>query len=306
MVLVLKGLGAVAVLIGAGMAAWGGPNNPNDMGNAFIIAGTTAIIGGLILIALAEAVRQLRHIADSLLARPVGRSPHDLFEPAAQPEPASQEPAAPRIPFPPKVEPRKRAPMTVEPRLDVAPSIDSGGTPFERPAPAFARHAPEPRVIPERDEAPLSPAEPRFMAHREEKDELAEGLLATAFSRLDVSLRPTPPAADNLKSHQDKTQNEMFDSLWPPERKSAETEPIERSEEAAPAAEMPAEGPVDEQQPEQEPEAPYAVSILKSGVVDGMAYTLYSDGSIEAEMPQGTMRFASINELRAYLEKSSS
>ena len=50
---------------------------------------------------------------------------------------------------------------------------------------------------------------------------------------------------------------------------------------------------------------PYAVSILKSGVVDGMAYTLYSDGSIEAEMPQGTMRFASITELRAHLEKPS-
>jgi hypothetical protein len=41
-------------------------------------------------------------------------------------------------------------------------------------------------------------------------------------------------------------------------------------------------------------------------VVDGMAYTLYSDGSIEAEMPEGTLRFASITELRAYLEKSSS
>jgi len=41
-------------------------------------------------------------------------------------------------------------------------------------------------------------------------------------------------------------------------------------------------------------------------VVDGMAYTLYSDGSIEAEMPQGTMRFASITELRAYLDKASS
>jgi hypothetical protein len=48
------------------------------------------------------------------------------------------------------------------------------------------------------------------------------------------------------------------------------------------------------------------VSILKSGIIDGMAYTLYSDGSIEADMPQGTMRFASVIELRAYLEKSSS
>lgn len=48
-----------------------------------------------------------------------------------------------------------------------------------------------------------------------------------------------------------------------------------------------------------------AVAILKSGVVDGMGYTLYVDGSIEAELPQGTLRFASINELRSHLEKTS-
>jgi len=50
---------------------------------------------------------------------------------------------------------------------------------------------------------------------------------------------------------------------------------------------------------------PRAVAILKSGVVDGMGYTLYVDGSIEAELPQGTLRFASINELRSHLEKDS-
>jgi hypothetical protein len=43
------------------------------------------------------------------------------------------------------------------------------------------------------------------------------------------------------------------------------------------------------------------VSVFKSGVIDGMAYTLYTDGSIEAELPQGTVKFASIDELRAYL-----
>ena len=36
-----------------------------------------------------------------------------------------------------------------------------------------------------------------------------------------------------------------------------------------------------------------------------MAYTLYVDGSIEAEMAEGTLRFASINELRDYLESNS-
>jgi hypothetical protein len=47
------------------------------------------------------------------------------------------------------------------------------------------------------------------------------------------------------------------------------------------------------------------VTVLKSGVVDGMAYSLYSDGSIEAQMPEGMMRFASIDELRTHLEQRS-
>jgi hypothetical protein len=42
--------------------------------------------------------------------------------------------------------------------------------------------------------------------------------------------------------------------------------------------------------------------VVKSGVVDDMAYSLYSDGSIEADMPEGTMRFASIDDLRDHLE----
>jgi hypothetical protein len=57
--------------------------------------------------------------------------------------------------------------------------------------------------------------------------------------------------------------------------------------------------------PKPEAQKPRAVAILKSGVVDGMGYTLYVDGSIEAELPQGTLRFASINELRSHLEKNS-
>jgi hypothetical protein len=53
-----------------------------------------------------------------------------------------------------------------------------------------------------------------------------------------------------------------------------------------------------------EPARSEPVSVLKSGVVDGMAYTLYTDGSIEAELAQGVVRFGSIEELRNHLEKS--
>ncbi len=54
------------------------------------------------------------------------------------------------------------------------------------------------------------------------------------------------------------------------------------------------------------PPAPGPVSVLKSGVVDGMAYTLYSDGSIEAQLPQGTLRFGSIADLRHHIEQHAS
>jgi hypothetical protein len=36
-----------------------------------------------------------------------------------------------------------------------------------------------------------------------------------------------------------------------------------------------------------------------------MAYTLYTDGSIEAKLPDGTVRFGSIAELRAHIERNS-
>ena len=45
-------------------------------------------------------------------------------------------------------------------------------------------------------------------------------------------------------------------------------------------------------------------SVLKSGIVNGMPYTLYSDGSIEAQLPEGTLRFGSITELRNHIEQS--
>jgi hypothetical protein len=53
------------------------------------------------------------------------------------------------------------------------------------------------------------------------------------------------------------------------------------------------------------PAAERTPTILKSGVIDGMPYTLYADGSIEAELPQGTVKFASVDALRAHLEKHS-
>jgi hypothetical protein len=82
----------------------------------------------------------------------------------------------------------------------------------------------------------------------------------------------------------------------PPPRRSARTPQATPEANASDAPERSAPAPTSEaQQP--------GVTVLKSGVVDGMAYSLYSDGSIEAQMPEGLMRFASLDELTAHIDR---
>jgi hypothetical protein len=111
----------------------------------------------------------------------------------------------------------------------------------------------------------------------------------------------------------------IFDMVWPSDRRRAEGAPDKRPEAPSPEPAMrPLEARPAPVVPAPQPPAPLSVapapappvraeqrplSILKSGVIDEMAYTLFTDGSIEAQMPDGTMRFASIDELRQHLEK---
>ena len=44
--------------------------------------------------------------------------------------------------------------------------------------------------------------------------------------------------------------------------------------------------------------------VVRSGIIHGMAYTLYADGSIEAELPIGTVRFASVEELQDHVSRT--
>ncbi len=278
-------LGLMLTAMGGAMVGFGIPINEFGLGNTLIVAGTTAFVGGLVLVGLSDAVRQLRRIAESLMARPGPRMarPTEQFEPLA---PATRNGPGPgRIPFPPKPEGRSRGPAAFEQRLAAAPSID--------------------------DDTPLSPREPshvrmesRFSLMDIEIEprgaDTRSGLLGTEvlpISEFDAALRSTAPSGTSA-------QNETFESFWPAPPRSGSA-PVEANWQTAETGAGEDKEPAKEPREAQLPAEPYAVSILKSGVVDGMAYTLYSDGSIEAEMPQGTMRFASITELRAYLDKSS-
>ena len=97
-----------------------------------------------------------------------------------------------------------------------------------------------------------------------------------------------------------------FDDAWPRAERARAADALPRRSSRAPSTftEANAAAPAaDRDLPAAPSEAQPPVTVLKSGVVDGMAYSLYSDGSIEAQMPEGMMRFASIDELRAHLDQ---
>ncbi len=149
-------------------------------------------------------------------------------------------------------------------------------------------------------------------------------------------------AAPQPRAGEIPSQASIFDQVWPAERRKPVAQTAERGIGASPdqllqppdtrapdprpapappfatapravAAAPPAAGPLAAGPPSPAAFSPSLapvrgearpLSILKSGVIEEMAYTLFSDGSIEAQMPDGTMRFSSVDALRHHLEKS--
>src|SRR5262245_5474152 len=233
MYFVLLALGVLVTVGGGGMIVLGFNDIPFGIGNAMISAGTTGLVGGLILIALANVARELRA--------------------ARQPEARkSTRPAA-------------------------ASAVPGRNTPAEKPAQAPAGSADLSQVLAEPPAEP-TPAEPRV-----EPPPPAAPPPGDPFA---------PARADPQRRAAGRERN--FDAVWAPEP----AKPVPAAARPAPAPEPAGEGEQVAIRPTREPQA---VSVLKSGVIEGMAYTLYSDGSIEADLPQGMMRFPSIDALRRHL-----
>jgi len=339
MSLILLLLGILIAGAGIAMIGFGIPINDLLLGSTLIIAGATALTGGLILIGLSAAVTELTRIADALRPRPGARA---VARPAESPEavaPAAVAPVAaaaappgrprqtPRAPMPPQPipeTPRAEAPRAEAPRAEAprpavpAPpgpsAVEVSAAAIERlrsSIPRAERPRVEPSVVAEGEDVPLSPngaahyaqprppspeppVEPRVSA----EDRASDAAVDTGKrSRLDFLFRS--------RTARPAPQTENFDTVWPsdaPPPRSREPElPVERT---AAAEVVP---PVEQRraEPEPAPTGQRSAAILKSGVVDGMAYTLYADGSIEAKLPHGTVRFGSIAELRAHIENNS-
>jgi hypothetical protein len=306
-------LGAVIAAAGVVLIGPGLPFGGRDYDASIVTPGAVAIVGGLILIGLALAVRVLGRIEKALAARPLSHPvPQEEATTPAIEEPAAAAPA--RIPFPPKPAPQpvpSPAPAVAAPR--VLPE-DAALERLREKFPTLVRLENAPVV--EDAEVSLSP-KPSVRADEavaEANDAVAQQTNGAAPARieprLEVQARPAnrPERAKN------------FEAFWPKKQRPGQEAPAPAAK--PPAAQQPPALPVEpvltpepvqfqfrEPAPEPRPvapapEAPTMVSILKSGVVDGMAYTLYSDGSIEAQLPQGTLRFGSITELRNHIEQS--
>jgi hypothetical protein len=292
----LYGIGAFALFAGLVMIGFGVPINEFSFGNTLISAGTTAVVGGLILIGLGVVAGQLRKVAEALIAEAPARlsQPSDAVENTGSSRPA---PSQGRMVFPsrPRPEPQPAELGTPSPASAVMP-FDDGSTEFLAPT----LRNPDQESEPIEDDISLSPPHPIPSAAPASvgggssmMDKTREAVWRSSAT---PSPAPVPPPVRPIPSAN-------FDAMWPAEAKLPKAPTINEPAEVKPAA------PPREAQalpPKRaEPEKPRAAAILKSGVVDGMGYTLYVDGSIEAELPQGTLRFASINELRSHIAKNS-
>ncbi len=341
MAILLMILGALSACAGVAAIAYGMPIKEFSLGNTLILSGTTAAVGGVLIVAVCVAIRQLREIADGLASRPIGSTAAraDLPAPLAQ---AARPPArsagtanAPgRVAFPtrPKTDAERTSdkPETVVPALPPL-SFDAPATPFarsaeeERPAPVIP--PPLEEIVPEPIRAePLGGEpmrnEPPFgnelvsalgselrSGETIETDQALQERREAAWQEAhhDANkVHANEPAADGRREEQEGSV-EGFDSIWDRDARPASPAPAEPRAEAPEFIRRIKSPPPSEQRVEARSEPhldPRSAPILKSGVVDGMGYTLYVDGSIEAELPQGTVRFASIAELREHLEKN--
>jgi hypothetical protein len=273
-VLLIAGIGFL--LAGLLAIVFGIPVKEFSFGNTLILTGAIMACTGVMMLGLWMVVRELKNIARRLgsgvpMSAALGnQAPEDggfLFsrdQPAAE-NAGSAEPAPPWLD-----EAGSRVPAASEP-VEAAPAVK-----------------PRRNLL--------------FSSSSRKERERAEARTADP-SAADVRPQPAaaPPAAEPSEA-----APATFDDAWPkserartadapPRRPARAPSTFTETSAGAPAADRSSPAAPSEDQP--------PVTVLKSGVVDGMAYSLYSDGSIEAQMPEGMMRFASIDELRSHLDQ---
>jgi len=194
MSVILLILGIVVVAAGITTIAFGIPINESPLGSALIIAGTTALTGGLTLIGLFAVVARVRRLTEGLELRPAPRSGR---VPEVQDQPMSWSMPPAMVPAPAVAAPAALQGGT----LPTAPRI------LSRPeAPAQSVAAPQnPAAEPLAVEVSAAAIErlrariPRAQQPRAESLLVADGDEVPASPRAGLAAsQPPPPAAERL------------------------------------------------------------------------------------------------------------
>jgi len=275
-------IGGIGVLLAGLLTVGLGIQMDLSFGNTLILSGTVAACTGAIMLSLWAAVRELRKIALRLgLGVPAGTR---------------------AVPGGPRDQAPEKGGSSFSRDLPSVEEVDHA----ELPAPSTAAWREETAA---RDRGPSAPepveaapaVKPRrnllFSSSSRKERDRAQGRMSDPS---EADLGPAP------RSESSELPPPSFDDTWPkPERLRGDAPAPRRRARTPPAfTEANAGAAAADRSPPAAPDQP-PVTILKSGVVDGMAYSLYSDGSIEAQLPEGLMRFASIDELRAHLDQRS-
>jgi len=277
MILALLIAGIVAVVAGLLAILFGYTVRDFSLGSTLIISGTIGVCSGMLLAGLYVVAMELKNIARRLAG-------------SAAPSDVRVRPVLPGLAMPGAPAPEPAPALRAEPPAPAAP-------PWQGEAPTRDR----PRVEAPEEPSQAAPEAPRrrnlmFASSSRKERERAEAKTTESLPP-QAHDEPTVPAVPEAPPA-------SFDDAWPKQDRMRPSEPplARRPPPRSPSAFEPAPPPP---APEPPPAEQPPVTVLKSGVVDGMAYSLYSDGSIEAQMPEGMMRFASIDELRSHLDQRS-
>ncbi|MCA1424649.1 MULTISPECIES: DUF308 domain-containing protein [unclassified Bradyrhizobium] len=280
-------VGICAVLAGLLAVIFGMTIREFSLGGTLIVSGTIGVCSGMLLVGLHLVLLELRGIARRLAG-------------AVAPSEVRVRPALPGLAVPGVVapEPVPAAAVRAEP---APPPPPASPPPWQ--SEAAARERPRAEAPQQEPEAPTPPPAPEASRRR---NLLFASTSRKERERAEAKSTETAPPSKEPSEAPNLSPPASFDVAWPKPDRARPPEPPADQRRPPPPPRSPstfaetAPAPAPELPP---PVEPPPVTVLKSGVVDGMAYSLYSDGSIEAQMPEGMMRFASIDELRAHLDQ---
>ncbi|MFO1149311.1 MAG: hypothetical protein U1E62_13130 [Alsobacter sp.] len=319
MVVLLACLSLLLTLGGGAVAIYGADLIRLESGIALTTAGATVFCAGLLLAGLTAVLAELRRMRrlmeiDDNVAPPVAppapppaRSPDQPppaeAVPEASPPPASEAAAEP---LPKRVEPPAGSAIAPPP---LAPQPPEAAAPSPlREAPLVADRSPLPPTPPAKPAAAVGsgiPAEARAglvgypgLSRLKPQDE-ARGRIEPVLDEVPAAPVVTAPKAERpvepTLAPQAPPPSEVPASKGAPgpgpEEPASAAPPVAAKPEApppagAPSADLPAG----------------ARTMLTSYTSGDVTYFMYSDGSIEADFPDGRRRFGSVDELRHYIE----